>query len=100
MQNIRLCTMKWLHVQEQRDMRMNDIRLLKIGMMVYNEPAYAASTKPEDQLAAMKHNQMQYFFSDVLLRGYYPSYSWRYFKENNICIEFGKEDVEDLEKYR
>lgn len=69
---------------------------IEIGMMVYNEPAYAASTKPEDQLAAMKHNQMQYFFSDVLLRGYYPSYSWRYFKENNICIEFGKEDVEDL----
>ena len=42
---------------------------LQIGMMLCGGPSYPASSKPEDVLAAMRHNQMEYFFSDVLLRG-------------------------------
>lgn len=69
---------------------------IEIGMMLYNEPSYGASTKPEDQLAALKHNQMELFFSDVLLRGYYPRYVFRFFEENNIHIVFGENDEETL----
>lgn len=69
---------------------------LEIGMMLYNEPAYGATTKPEDQLAALKHNQMELFFSDVLLRGCYPKYAFRYFEENDITLTFGREDEVDL----
>lgn len=69
---------------------------LEIGMMLYNEPAYGATTKPEDQLAALKHNQMELFFSDVLLRGCYPKYALRYFEENDITLTFGREDEVDL----
>ena len=69
---------------------------LEIGMMVYNEPAYGLTTRPEDQLAALKHNQMEYFFSDVLLRGTYPGYAFRYFDEKGIVVEFGEKDEEDL----
>lgn len=71
---------------------------LEIGMMVYNEPAYGLTTRPEDQLAALKHNQMEYFFSDVLLRGTYPGYAFRYFDEKGIVVEFGEKDEEDLKK--
>lgn len=39
---------------------------------------------------------MEYFYSDVLLRGYYPGYAYRFFEENGIDIEFGEKDEEDL----
>ncbi len=69
---------------------------VKIGMMLCGGPAYAATSKPEDVLATLKHNQMEYFFSDVLLRGYYPGYAFRFFEDNNIHVEFGDNDEEDL----
>lgn len=69
---------------------------MKIGMMLYGGPDYAATSKPEDQLAALRHNQMELFFSDVLLRGKYPGYAFRFFEENQIVVEFGKDDEDDL----
>ena len=53
---------------------------LQIGMMLCGGPSYPASSKPEDVLAAMRHNQMEYFFSDVLLRGKYPGYAFHFFE--------------------
>lgn len=70
---------------------------LQIGMMLCGGPSYAATAKSEDVLAAIRHNQMEYFFSDVLLRGYYPGYAWRFFEENNVNIAFGDQDEKDLE---
>lgn len=69
---------------------------IEIGVMLCGGPSYAASAKPEDQLAALRHNQMEYFFSDVLLRGYYPGYAFRFFDDKNIKVEFGLTDEEDL----
>ena len=69
---------------------------LQIGMMLCGGPSYPASSKPEDVLAAMRHNQMEYFFSDVLLRGKYPGYAFHFFEERGIHIEFGPDDEEDL----
>lgn len=71
-------------------------RDLQIGVMLCGGPDYPASCKPEDVLAAMRHNQMEYFFSDVLLRGRYPGYAFHYFEENGIDIEFGADDEEEL----
>jgi 6-phospho-beta-glucosidase len=67
-----------------------------IGVMVFDDIAYPASCKPEDVLAAYRRNQMQYFFSDVLLRGKYPSYALRFFDERGMYIEFGDTDEADL----
>ena len=64
--------------------------------MLCGGPAYPASSKPEDMLATLRHNQMEYFFSDVLLRGYYPGYAFRFFEDFNIKVEFGEHDEEDL----
>lgn len=69
---------------------------LQVGMMLCGGPSYPASCKPEDVLAAMRHNQMEYFFSDVLLRGKYPGYAFHFFEERGINIEFGPDDEEDL----
>lgn len=69
---------------------------LEIGMMLCGGPDYAASANPLDQLASLKHNQMEYFYSDVLLRGKYPGYAFRFFEDNNIQVEFGENDEADL----
>lgn len=68
----------------------------QIGMMLCGLIAYPATCKPEDIFATLRKNQMEYFFSDVLLRGYYPGYALRYFEDNNIHVEFGEGDEEAL----
>lgn len=67
---------------------------MQIGMMVYADRCTPATTKPEDVLAAVRYNQMQYFFGDVLMRGKYPNYAFRYFQERGIHVEFGEGDEE------
>lgn len=63
-----------------------------IGMMMCGGPAYAATCDPEDILAALKRNQMEFFYSDVLLRGYIPGYARRYFADHNFHIEISAEE--------
>ena len=69
---------------------------MEIGMMVFADQVYPASTKPEDALAALQYSQMDYFYSDVLLRGKYPNYAFRYFEEQGINIAFYEGDEEVL----
>lgn len=66
----------------------------EIGMMLCGGPSYAASSRAEDVLATVKLNQMEYFYADVLLRGTYPGYAFRYFEDKGIKVEFGEGDEE------
>lgn len=69
---------------------------LKIGMMLCGGPDYPASSDPEDVLGCYRHNQMEYYYGDVLLRGIYPGYALRFFEENGYDIQFGEHDLEDI----
>lgn len=69
---------------------------VKIGMMLCGAPAYAASAKPEDVIATVKRNQMEYFYGDVLLRGYIPGYAYRYFEDNGYEIDISEKEHEAL----
>lgn len=69
---------------------------MQIGMMSYYGNVYPATCKPEDVLSALKVNQMEYFYSDILVRGKYPKYAYRFFEEKGIHIEFGEHDEEDF----
>lgn len=70
---------------------------LKIGMMLNSQIAYSATCLPCDVLQTMKRNQMEtYFCGDVLLRGEYPRYAYRYFEDQNINLHITKEDEEAL----
>ena len=66
-----------------------------MGTMVADGTMYPATCKPEDVVLAMRKNRMQYYFTDVQLRGEYPMYALRYFEENDIhlCIENGDEEL-------
>lgn len=51
---------------------------------------------PEDVLATVRHNQMEYFYGDVLLRGKIPGYALRYFKDNGWKIRISPAEEEKL----
>lgn len=64
-----------------------------MGTMLADCTYYPATCKPEDVVHTMKRNRMQYYFADVQLRGEYPVYALRYFKENGIEIPFEEGDI-------
>jgi 6-phospho-beta-glucosidase len=68
----------------------------KIGCMVLSMPTYPLTSHPDDMIAVMKADHMNYFFGDVHVRGEYPGYIKRYFKENHIELKVEKEDEEIL----
>ncbi len=64
-----------------------------IGFLGY----YPHTCSPDDVLAAQNQMQMvDWFCSDVQVRGYYPSYSRRYFRENGIEVRQEPGDAEAL----
>lgn len=70
----------------------------EIGMMLCSNLTYPVSHRPEDILWNQKHNQMEFFFSDIMIRGEYPNYAFRYFKEKGINIEFFPGDEKALKE--
>ena len=70
----------------------------QMGTMVADGTFYPATCNPKDIVLTMKKNRMQYYFTDVQLRGEYPVYALRYFKEHNIDLKIQPGD-EELSKY-
>lgn len=69
---------------------------IQIGCMLYKGYEYSATNKPEDVLATVRHNQMELFFSDIMLRGKIPGYAWHFFKERGYKINVNENDIEIL----
>lgn len=69
---------------------------MKVGCMVIAMPAYPMTSHPLDQLAVRQFENQNYLFSDIHVRGKYPNYIKRYFKDNNIEILFADGDEELL----
>jgi len=67
----------------------------KIGCMVLGMPVYPLTPKPEDMLKTLETDRSNLLFTDIHVRGKYPAYTKRLFKENNISItmEPGDEDI-------
>jgi len=68
----------------------------KIGSMLARFEVYPETCNPGDVLTALKIDQMNLFFTDVQVRGYYPASIRRYFIEHNIAIEMLPGDEEIL----
>lgn len=71
----------------------------KIGCMILSMPIYALTSNPDDVIAVMKSDHMNTFFGDMHVRGQYPGYMKRYFRENNIQIEMADGDEELLKDH-
>jgi 6-phospho-beta-glucosidase len=66
----------------------------KLGDMNLFATSYPLTPNPDDVLANQRHfNMMNWFCSDVQVRGAYPFYAQRFFDENGIVIK--KEEGDD-----
>ena len=64
--------------------------------MLARTEIYPETCNPDDVLAGLEEDQKNLFFTDIQVRGYYPSFMNRYFEENNIKIEMLPGDEELL----
>lgn len=68
----------------------------KVGCMNIFATSYPLTCNPKDVLKTQQYNRkMNYLIADVQVRGYYPSYANRFFKENNIILNIkdGDENI-------
>ncbi|MDO4468052.1 MAG: family 1 glycosylhydrolase [Bacillota bacterium] len=68
----------------------------KVGNMIGYAPSYALTCNPNDVLLAWQKGNDVYFFSDVQVRGYYPSYKLKEYGKNGIDIHLTEDEKEIL----
>lgn len=68
----------------------------KVGCMILSMPIYPLTPDPNDVIASMEAMHQNDFFGDVHVRGTYPGYMLRYFREHHITIHMEPEDKEIL----
>lgn len=69
----------------------------KLGNMICFLTNYPATCNPDDMLKYQSEMRMKnWFCSDIQVRGFYPEYAFRFFRENNISIKMEDSDKEDL----
>lgn len=72
----------------------------QMGCMIARFTTYAATSKPEDVLQMMHDDQYDnFFYTDVMVRGAYPGYMGRFFREHHVEIVWGDEDETLLKQY-
>ncbi len=69
---------------------------LKVGCMIIAAPVYTLTSNPDDALKALDTDHDNMLFTDVHVRGDYPSYAKRMFRENGIELNITDEDKEKL----
>lgn len=63
----------------------------QIGCMILAMPTYPLTPAPDDMIAVMRAEHFNDFFGDMHVRGVYPGYMNRYFRENGIEIRATEE---------
>lgn len=64
-----------------------------VGGMIARFTTYPATCKPEDVMQMIHDDQYSnFFYTDVMARGYYPEYMDRYFEQSKIKIHMEPED--------
>lgn len=71
----------------------------KIGCMLAAGKVYPYSANPEDVWLALEKDRENYFFTDIQVRGEYPTYAKRFFEKNNINLFTPEEDLQLLKEY-
>ncbi len=71
----------------------------KIGLMIAQSATYPYSCKPEDVFAEVKgSNEYKWFYGDVMVRGYYPSWKVKELERNHITIKKDDGDAQLLKE--
>ena len=72
----------------------------KIGCMVLGLTSYPRTCNPDDVIATMEESKRGYFFTDIHMRGYYPSYALKMMEKEGVVLDATDEDLEILENAR
>lgn len=69
----------------------------KIGGMIARFTTYPATCKPEDVMKMIHDDQYNnFYYSDIMVRGFYPEYMRRYFESNDIVLKQDESDKKTL----
>lgn len=71
----------------------------QIGCMLSLSTSYPNTCAPEDVFENYQLRRKSLFFSDVMMRGEYPSYIKRIWKENEIEVAMEEGDLDLIKKY-
>ncbi|WP_419883472.1 glycoside hydrolase family 1 protein [Peribacillus sp. B-H-3] len=67
----------------------------QIGCMILYAPVYSFDSNPENIMFSLQEEQLfNYFCGDIQVRGEYPAFINRYFKEHNIELDIQDGDLE------
>ncbi|WP_307000846.1 glycoside hydrolase family 1 protein [Lederbergia panacisoli] len=71
----------------------------KIGCMLIYAPVYSFDSNPDNVMYARQEADIfNYFCGDIQVRGEYPYFAKRYFKENNIELDIQEGDLETIKE--
>lgn len=65
----------------------------KIGCMILAMPAYPMTSDPRDILAAKQFEQRNLLFSDIQVRGKYPSYAKSFLRSSTLTFNLNRATV-------
>lgn len=69
----------------------------QVGCMILAMPVYPLTPSPDDVVKAMHTSHESYAFGDIHVRGTYPGYLLRYFRDNGIELDITDQDRNDLQ---
>ena len=67
--------------------------------MVLGLTSYPRTCNPDDVIATMEESKRGYFFTDIHMRGYYPSYALKMMEKEGVVLDATDEDLEMLKKF-
>lgn len=70
----------------------------QVGCMLAAGDVYAYSCNPQDVWASMERDRENYFFTDIQVRGEYPSYARKFFERENIQLKTEEDDFKILKE--
>lgn len=68
----------------------------QIGCMLARFESYPATCNPADVMATLEREQSNFFYTDVQVRGKYPRYMNKFFKNNHVKIQVEENDEQIL----
>lgn len=71
----------------------------KIGCMLSLSNTYPHTCRPEDVFETMELRRRSLFYGDVMIRGYYPNYIARVWKDEGVEVEMLPGDEEIIHQY-
>ncbi|MGP4040101.1 glycoside hydrolase family 1 protein [Gracilibacillus sp. D59] len=72
----------------------------QIGCMILYAPVYSYDSNPENVMHALQEERLfNYYCADVQVRGEYPAFMNRYFKEHNIELDIREGDLDLIKEH-